>query len=84
MYQLIASPFLGNYFVLKPGVQTGVKIPAANFNELQTASEREADCPQWLVSAAKTAWSMDLSGQSVADTVTVRQPAALEFGRARG
>ena len=82
MYQLIASPFLGNYFVLKPGVQSGVKIPAASFNELQAASEQGADCPQWLVSAAKTAWGMKLAGRSLTDTVLVRQPAALEYGRA--
>jgi MoaA/NifB/PqqE/SkfB family radical SAM enzyme len=81
MYKLIASPFLGNHFVLKPGVQNGVKVSASNYRELQDTSA-SGDCPQWLVDAAQTAWHMDLGGQALADAVLVREPAAFGYGRA--
>lgn len=82
MYKLIASPFLGNHFVLKPGVQNGVKVSAANYRELQDVSASGDECPKWLVDAAQTAWHMDLDGQALADAVLVREPAALGYGRA--
>lgn len=82
MYKLIASPFLGNHFVLKPGVQNGVKVSAANYRELQNVGASGNECPKWLVDAAQTAWHMDLDGQALADAVLVREPAALGYGRA--
>lgn len=82
MYELIASPFLGHYFVLKPGVQNGVKVSAADYRELQDASASGDECPKWLVDAAQTAWHTDLAGQALADAVLVREPAALGYGRA--
>ena len=58
MYQLIASPFLGNHFVLKPGMQNGVRISEAKYTELRQ-SAADAHCPPWLVDVARDAWNLE-------------------------
>ncbi|WP_406476250.1 hypothetical protein [Streptomyces sp. NBC_01615] len=45
MHQLIASPFLDEYLVLRPGHDTGVQIPLARYLELSKAATTGEDAP---------------------------------------
>jgi len=78
MHELIASPFLGNYVVVRPGSPNGIKIPAARYRAL-TASEI---FPEWLVNAAHRAWDIDLYAQPTRDRLLVRGESAYGYGRA--
>jgi hypothetical protein len=78
MHELIASPFLGNHLLIRPGQRNGVKIPQSAY----AALSRAQICPDWLVDAAERAWGIDLSGQPVADAVLIRGESPLGYGRA--
>ena len=77
-YEVIASPFLDDYLLVRPGCRNGVKIPKPGYAELAKART----CPGWLASAAQGAWGIDLSGRAIAGTVLVRGESALGYGRA--
>lgn len=81
MHELIVSPFLGDYLVVRPGRRNGVKIPYVKYQELIHAVPGDI-IPTWLVDAACRAWDLDLSGRSVAGTVLVRSESRLGYGRA--
>ncbi len=78
MHQLIASPFLGDYLLIRPGSGNGFKIHRSRYAELAEA----AVCPGWMVDAAHRAWNIDLCGRPAADVVLVREETAYKFGRA--
>ncbi|RSN46884.1 radical SAM protein [Actinomadura sp. WAC 06369] len=78
MHQLIASPFLGEYMVLKPGEPRGFKIPRSAYIGLGKA----AAFPPWLVEAARKAWGMDLHGQPTAESLLIRPESTYAFGKA--
>jgi len=83
MHELIASPFLDEYLVLRPGHDTGVQIPLARYLELSKAARTGDDAPQWLVDAAQRAWALDLpSHRPLRDTVLVRAPSPYGMARA--
>lgn len=54
MHELIASPFLGNYIVIRPGRRNGVAIPRIKYMELVEAVPDEI-IPAWLTAAAHRA-----------------------------
>lgn len=78
MYEVIISPFLGDYLAVRPGVRNGVRLPRAMYADARHAGE----CPGWLADTARSAWGIDLSGRPMAGTVLVREDTALGFGRA--
>jgi MoaA/NifB/PqqE/SkfB family radical SAM enzyme len=82
MYQLIASPFIGDYLVVRPGQQAGVKIPRRNYLELRDAAATGAEPPQWFADVARKAWGLDLESKRVAETTIVRDQSPYSFGRA--
>ncbi|MET8681434.1 hypothetical protein ABZW18_28615 [Streptomyces sp. NPDC004647] len=53
MYQLIASPFLSDFLLVRPGHAGGVKVPGTRFLEVQQAADSGEDPPAWLVDAAR-------------------------------
>ncbi len=81
MHELIVSPFLGNYIVVRPGRRNGIKIPYPRYRELTQALPGDI-IPLWLAGAAYRAWDVDLSGRPVAGTVLVRQESPFGYGRA--
>ncbi|MGH3625040.1 MAG: radical SAM protein [Sciscionella sp.] len=81
MHELIASPFLEDYLVLRPGSTQGLKLPPRHYQQLQQASHDEA-CPGWLVDAVRRRWDLDLTGRPLAETVLVRTPSSYGYGRA--
>lgn len=81
MHELIVSPFLGSYIVVRPGRRNGVKIPYPKYQEL-TKAIAGAMIPLWLVGAARRAWELDLSGRPVRGTILVRPESPFGYGRA--
>ncbi|MGH3800787.1 MAG: radical SAM protein [Pseudonocardiaceae bacterium] len=81
MHELIVSPFLGDYIVVRPGRRNGMKIPYSRYWELTQAIPGDI-IPLWLAGAASRAWDLDLSGRPVAGTVLVRPESAFGYGRA--
>src|SRR5207244_3165997 len=80
VHQLIASPFLDDYLVLRPGSTRGLKIPYARYLELRHAGD--APCPGWLTEAVRRQWELDVAGRRVADVVMVRDRSPYGYGRA--
>ena len=81
MHDLIASPFLDDYVVLRPGSTRGIKIGPRRHRELERAADQE--CPQWLVDAVRRRWpDLDLSNLPVGQSVSVRSVSPYGFGRA--
>jgi hypothetical protein len=81
VHELIAAPFLGEHFVLRPGAGSGVRLPRAAYDEL-AAAPADAVCPPWLADAADWAFGLDLAGRLLADAVLVRYPSPLGYSRA--
>lgn len=82
MYQLIASPFIDDYLIVRPGHQAGVKIPRRNYLELGHAAATGSQSPQWLADTARKAWGLELGTSKVTETVIIRDQSAFSFGRA--
>lgn len=82
MHALIASPFLGEYLVVQPGREQGIRISLRRYRALADATRHDEPVPEWLADAANRAWGMDLVGASLADTVMVRPPSELRYARA--
>jgi len=61
VHELIAAPFLGEQFVLRPEAGSGVRLPRAAYDELAAAPAITV-CPPWLADAARRAFGLDLAG----------------------
>jgi MoaA/NifB/PqqE/SkfB family radical SAM enzyme len=81
VHDLIAAPFLGEFFLLRPGVVNGVRLPRARYEELVTAPA-DLPCPPWVTGAAQQAFGLDLAGRMLADAVLVRPLSPLGYSRA--
>ncbi|MEV6987281.1 radical SAM protein [Sphaerisporangium sp. NPDC051017] len=81
MHQLIASPFLGDYLVVRPGFPNGMKIPRDKYLSL-TQTTPDATCPAWLAKAALESWGLDIADRPLARTLLVRSESSFGFGRA--
>lgn len=82
-HELIASPFLDEYLVLRPGNDNGMQIPLARYLELSKAASTGSDAPQWLVDGARQAWGLDLPAhRPLCDAVLVRAPSPYGMARA--
>ncbi|WP_175324614.1 radical SAM protein [Frankia sp. Cppng1_Ct_nod] len=82
MHDLIASPFLDYYLILRPDSDRGVKISYRKYCELQQAAATVDVAPEWLVDAVQRSWGFNLTGRSVRDTVLVRASSSYGYGRA--
>ncbi|WP_416975754.1 radical SAM protein [Streptomyces sp. 4F14] len=80
MYDLIASPFLQDHLICRPGSAKGLKVPARLYEELRQAGQ--APVPEWLREAAWEQWGTDLATRPVEEAVLVRQPSAYGYCRA--
>ncbi|MGH3923368.1 MAG: radical SAM protein [Pseudonocardiaceae bacterium] len=82
LHELIASPFLDDYLVLRPGSPRGLKIPPRKHLELEQAATADDVCPAWLVDAVRHSWNLDIAGRPVGKTVIVRTRSPYGYGRA--
>lgn len=82
MHELIAAPFVGDYFVLRPGSCRGLRLPRPEFIQLQQAVAEVALCPPWLVAAVRDAYGVEVSGRRLTDVMLTREETPYGFGRA--
>jgi len=79
--ELIASPFLNDYLILRSGSIQGMKIPRHRYMELAGASDADM-CPAWLVDVVRRRWGLDINGQPISKIALVRQRTRFGFARA--
>ncbi len=65
MNELIASPFLDEYLVLRPGSTQGLKIPLHRYSRLRQAAAGGEVCPGWLSDPVQRLWGLDIVGWPV-------------------
>jgi MoaA/NifB/PqqE/SkfB family radical SAM enzyme len=82
VHELVASLFMGEYLVLRPGSPNGLKIPHSKYLQLGKIEAAGGVCPAWLVDAAHLAWNLEISGRVVNDAVIVRTQSPYGYGRA--
>ncbi|GAA2465475.1 radical SAM protein [Winogradskya humida] len=81
MYQLIGTKYLGEYFVLRQGSVSGVRLSASKFQELRDAGP-DGLSPPWLVEMAQQTWQVELADQPIAGNVLVRPDSPHGYSRA--
>ncbi|MFG2845129.1 radical SAM protein [Kitasatospora sp. NPDC048296] len=81
MHDLIASPFLNSFVVLRPGRLEGIELPERRFRELERARDAATNLPFWLVAAARARWGTELALRSATEAVLVRD--APRYGHSR-
>jgi hypothetical protein len=55
MHALIASPFLGEHLVVRPGHKQGIRISLRRYRALADDTVRNEHVPEWLADAARRA-----------------------------
>ncbi|MEL3944520.1 radical SAM protein [Streptomyces sp. LNU-CPARS28] len=81
-HELIASPFLGKYLVLRPGDSSGVKVQAHHYLELGQRASTRAPLPGWLRDAARRRWGLDLADRTTDEALLIRKESPYGHGRA--
>jgi len=81
MHEVIASPFLDDYVLVRPGDARAVRIGPRRYRDLFEAVP-DAVCPAWLVDAVRRRWGPNLAERPLAGAVLVREPSTLGYGRA--
>jgi hypothetical protein len=81
VYEIIVSPFLGSYILVRPGCRNGMKISHARYQELAQAVPDDIS-PAWLVAVARRAWHLDISDEPMSGRILVRPESSLGYGRA--
>lgn len=81
MRELIVSPFLNDYLILRSGSAQGMKIPRHRYLELTGTTDADP-CPTWLVDAVRRRWGLDVDGQPVSKVAVIRPQTQLGFARA--
>jgi hypothetical protein len=82
MHELIASPFMNEYLLVRPGHRNGVDIGRERYLQLADAV-RSGDSPAWLAGAITYAWPrLDLAGRPLADWLLIRPVSPYGFARA--
>ncbi|WP_328766913.1 radical SAM protein [Streptomyces sp. NBC_00286] len=82
MHDLIASPFLNDYLLVRPSHAAGIKIPTTRYLEVSQAADNGDDVPAWLVEAAHRRWGLDLAHRPAVEAILVRSPSAYGYARA--
>ncbi|MFG2430460.1 radical SAM protein [Streptomyces sp. NPDC048590] len=80
MHELIASPFLGQYVLLRPGSPGGLLLPEATYEDLRAAATGAV--PAWLADAARDQWGTDIAGRPLSGLLVVREPSKWGYGKA--
>lgn len=81
MHEIVISPFLDHYLIVRPGQRNAIKIPQSRYTQLRLAGPAES-CPEWLASAVMQSWGIDVGGRPLGDAAILRAPSLLGYGRA--
>ncbi|GHD95933.1 hypothetical protein [Streptomyces naganishii] len=82
MHSLIASPFLDQHVLVRPGSRGGALLPEARYEELRERDAAEP-APLWLSDAVQEQWEdLDVTGRPTGDFLLVRQPSTWVYGKA--
>lgn len=82
MHDLIASPFLEQHLLLRPGSPGGLLLPEAQYEELRGLNPA-GSAPGWLSGAVSDQWAdLDVTGRATGEFLLVRQPSAWGYSRA--
>lgn len=82
MHEVIVSPFLSNYLIVRPGRSNAVKIPYAKYRDLRDAASTGETCPDWFADVVQRAWEIDIADRQVKDVAIIRGISPLGYGRA--
>jgi hypothetical protein len=82
VHDLIASPFLDGYLVVRPGSPRGLEVAGRRYLEVCEAAAAGQVVPRWLADAVRGCWGMDVAGRPVRATVLVRGRSPFGYGRA--
>ncbi|MGW3072239.1 GNAT family N-acetyltransferase [Kitasatospora sp. NPDC001132] len=67
MHDLIASPFLDEYLLVRPGGRGGLRLPRAKYEDLRALGTAET-APSWLADAVRAQWAdLDVTGRPASD-----------------
>ncbi|MFB7113916.1 radical SAM protein [Streptomyces sp. NPDC056190] len=82
MHSLIASPFLEQHVLVRPGSRGGALLPEERYEELRVL-DAAAPAPAWLADAVHEQWEdLDVTGRPAGDFLLVRQPSTWGYGKA--
>lgn len=82
MHRLIASPFLKQHLLVRPGSRGGVLLPAPRYEELRALDPAEPS-PSWFADSIRDQWAdLDLVGRPAGEYPLVRQPSTWGYSRA--
>ncbi|MFH8343778.1 radical SAM protein [Streptomyces sp. NPDC018045] len=82
MHELIASPFLEQHMLVRPGDSSGLLLPEANYEELRRVAGSDAPAPPWLLDAVRERWGTHIGDRTMTDYLLVREPSAHGYSRA--
>ncbi|QMU73311.1 radical SAM protein [Streptacidiphilus sp. P02-A3a] len=82
MHELIASPFLDEYLLVRPGARGGLRLPQAGYEELRTHPTKQT-APTWFSDAVRSQWTdLDVAARPAAEYLLVREPSGWGYSRA--
>ncbi|MFZ3599417.1 radical SAM protein [Streptomyces sp. BH104] len=82
MNDVIASPFLEQHMLVRPGSRGGVLLPARHFEELRAHNPAD-EAPPWLTESVRRQWpDLDLTGRPTGEYLLVRHPSKWQYARA--
>src|SRR4051812_19802554 len=83
MHVLIASPFLDDFLIVRPGSSSGIKVPASQYADLERTNRAGEPAPAWLLRSAAQRWNLRIPPNSASrDYILVRQRANPQYSRA--
>jgi hypothetical protein len=82
MYELIASPFLEQHMLVRPGDTSGLLLPEPNYDELRHLVCTDAPAPPWLIDAIRDRWGLNYDGRALSEYLLVREPSDYGYARA--
>ncbi|MFC8199958.1 radical SAM protein [Streptomyces sp. NPDC057298] len=82
MHDLITSPFLNDYLIVRPGHAAGIRIPLTRYLEVKQTADNGEDAPAWLAKAVHRQWGLDLTNRPTGEAILVRLPSPYGYARA--
>lgn len=83
MHEVIVSPFLDDYLIVRPGDTRAMRIGPRRYRDLlEAVPAPDAACPGWLMDAVRRRWGLNLSRRPLTSAVLVREQSPLGYGRA--